>query len=42
MKQQFFNEHLLNLFISQLGLEPSLQKFQETMSELRNYATIFS
>lgn len=42
IKQQFFNEHLLNLFISKLGLEQSLIKYQETLTELRNYATIFS
>ena len=42
IKQQFFNEHLLNLFISKLGFEQSLIKCRETLSELRNYATIFS
>ena len=42
IKQQFFNEHLLNLFISKLGLEQSLIKCKETLTELRNYATIFS
>lgn len=42
IKQQFFNEHLLNLFIAKLGLEQSLIKCKETLTELRNYATIFS
>ena len=42
IKQQFFNEHLLNLFISKLGLEQSLINYKETLTELRNYATIFS
>ena len=42
IKQQFFNEHLLNLFIAKLGLKQSLIKCQETLTELRNYATIFS
>ena len=42
IKQQFFNEHLLNLFISKLGFEQSLIKCKETLTELRNYATIFS
>lgn len=42
IKQRFFNEHLLNLFICKLGLEQSLIKCQETLTELRNYATIFS
>lgn len=42
IKQQFFNENLLKLFISKLGLEQSLIKYQETLTELRNYATIFS
>lgn len=42
IKQQFFNEHLLNLFISKLGLEQSLIKCKETLTELRNYATVFS
>lgn len=42
IKQQFFNEHLLNLFISKSGLEQSLIKCKETLTELRNYATIFS
>ncbi len=42
IKQQYFNEQLLNLFISKLGLEQSLIKYKETLTELRNYATIFS
>lgn len=42
IKQQFFNEHLLNLFICKSGLEQSLIKCKETLTELRNYATIFS
>jgi hypothetical protein len=42
IKQQFFNENLLKLFISKLGLEQSLIKYEEILTELRNYATIFS
>jgi len=42
IKQQFFNEHLLNLFIRKLGIEQSLIKCEETRTELRNYATICS
>lgn len=42
IKQQFFNENLLKLFISKLGLEQSVIKYEEILTELRNYATIFS
>ncbi len=42
IKQQFFNEHLLKLFICKLGLEQSLIKYEETLASLRNYAVIFS
>ena len=42
IKQQFFNEHLLKLFISKSGLEQSLIKYQETLEDLRNYAVICS
>ena len=42
IKQRFFNEHLLNLFICKSGLEQSLIKYKEILTELRNYATIFS
>lgn len=42
IKQQFYNEHLLKLFISKLGLKQSLIKYEEILTELRNYATIFS
>lgn len=42
IKQQFFNENLLKLFISKLGLEQSLIKYEEILTELRNYATTFS
>ena len=42
IKQQFFNEHLLNLFIFKLGLEQSLIKCRNSLTELRNYATTFS
>jgi hypothetical protein len=42
IKQQFYNENLLKLFISKLGLEQSLIKYEEILIELRNYATIFS
>lgn len=40
IKQRFFNEHLLKLFISKSGLEQSLIKYQEALEELRNYAVI--
>lgn len=39
IKQQYFNEHLLKLFMEQLGLEESWEKCQETLASLRNYAT---
>lgn len=42
IKQQFFNEHLLKLFIEKSGLEQSLIKYEETLADLRNYAVIFS
>ena len=40
IKQQFFNEHLLRLFISKSGLEQSLIKYQEHFETLRNFAVI--
>jgi hypothetical protein len=40
IKQQFFNEHLLKLFICKLGLEQTLIKYQEHYETLRNYAII--
>lgn len=40
IKQQFFNEHLLKMFISKLGLEQTLIKYQEHFENLRNYAVI--
>lgn len=42
LKQQFYNEHLLKLFICKSGLEQSLIKYEETLASLRNYAVIFS
>jgi hypothetical protein len=42
IKQQFFNEHLLKLFICKSGLEQSLIKYEETLASLRNYAVIYS
>lgn len=42
IKQQFFNEHLLKLFICKSGLEQSLIKYEETLASLRNYATVYS
>lgn len=42
IKQQFFNEHLLKLFICKSGLEQSLIKYEETLASLRNYAVISS
>lgn len=42
IKQQFFNEHLLKLFICKSGLQQSLIKYEETLASLRNYAVIFS
>lgn len=42
IKQQFFNEHLLKLFICKSGIEQSLIKYEETLASLRNYAVIFS
>lgn len=40
IKQQFFNEHLLKLFICKLGLEQTLIKYQEHFENLRNFAVI--
>ena len=42
IKQQYFNEHLLKLFMEKLGLEQSWIKCQETLASLRNYATTCS
>lgn len=42
IKQQFFNEHLLKLFICKSGLEQSLIKYEETLASLRNYAVVSS
>ena len=42
IKQQFFNEQLLKKFIYKLGFEQSWKKYEEVMTELRNYAVIFS
>ena len=42
IKQRFFNEHLLKLFIGKSGLEQSLIKYEESLASLRNYAVIFS
>lgn len=42
LKQQFFNEHLLKLFICKSGLEQSLIKYEDTLASLRNYAVVFS
>ncbi len=42
LKQQFYNEHLLNLFICKSGLEQSSIKYKETLASLRNYAVVFS
>lgn len=40
IKQLFFNEHLLKLFISKLDLEQTLIKYQEHFENLRNFAVI--
>ncbi|HXG85353.1 MAG TPA: transposase [Pyrinomonadaceae bacterium] len=40
IKQLFFNEHLLKLFIGKLDLEQSLIKYQEHFEDLRNFAVI--
>ncbi len=40
IKQQFFNEHLLKMFICKLDLEQTLIKYQEHFEKLRNYAVI--
>lgn len=40
VKQQFFNEHLLKLFICKSGLEQTLIKYQKTFENLRNFAVI--
>jgi hypothetical protein len=40
IKQRFFNENLLKLFINKLDLEQTLTKYEKTFGELRNYAVI--
>jgi hypothetical protein len=40
IKQQFFNGHLLRLFIGKLDFELSLIKYEDTLESLRNYAVI--
>lgn len=40
IKQQIFNEHLLELFISKLELEPKVVKNHRNYEKLRNYAVI--
>lgn len=40
IKQRYFNENLLKLFISKLDLQQSLIKYQESLEELSNYAVI--
>ena len=40
IKQRIFNEHLLELFISKLELEPTVIKNHQNYEKLRNYAVI--
>lgn len=40
IKQRYFNENLLKLFIGKLDLEQSLIKYQEPLEQLSNYAVI--
>jgi len=40
IKQLYFNEHLLKLFIGKLDLEQTLIKYQEHFETLRNFAVI--
>jgi hypothetical protein len=40
LKQRYFNEHLLNLFIEQLGLEQSAVKNHPQYDYLRSYGAI--
>lgn len=40
LKQRFFNERLLKMFISKLALEQTLIKYQEHYENLRNYPVI--
>ncbi len=40
LKQRFFNERLLKMFIFKLGLEQTTIKYQEHYENLRNYAVI--
>jgi hypothetical protein len=40
IKQRFFNEHLLNLIISKLALEPTAVINHPQFEYLRNYAAI--
>jgi len=40
LKQRYFNERLLKMFISKLGLEQTTIKYQEHYENLRSYAVI--
>lgn len=40
LKQRFFNENLLERFISKLELEQTLEKYEKVLTELSNYAVI--
>lgn len=42
IKQLYFNEHLLEIFIAKLGIKRRLKKWQEKLADLRNYAIIYS
>lgn len=42
IKQRFFNEYLLEMFISNLGLEQSLIKYKDNYEKLRNFAVIWT
>ncbi len=42
IKQRFFNEYLLEMFISNLGLEQSLIKYKDNYEKLRSFAVIWT
>lgn len=42
LKQQYYNDHLVEIIISKLGIKQRWKKWQEKLAELRNYAVIHS
>lgn len=42
LKQQYYNDHLVEIIISKLGIKQRWKKWREKLAELRNYAVIHS